>query len=277
MKKILVPTDLSKLSKEAFKTAKEIALNTGAEIHLLHGSFLVDPPEIKHGQPELDEKEIKTEKKHIKKLEKLKRKYQNLTIRTHFCNTHFVSEILSYSQDNLIDLIVMATDDYKAKDEYFAESNTLTVVRLSQCPVLVIKDKDYKWKSDEIIFASDFEEEAIPAFKNLLDIAIDLNLKINFTRISLPGKSNDEINTLVAPFVALCPKENLGIVWEHDDDSIEEGINYISKKFGYCAVAICSHHREYDISFYDKNLSEAIVYEAKTPVLTIPLLVEELA
>lgn len=277
MNKILVPTDLSKLSKEAFKTAKEIALKTGAEIHLLHGSFLIEPSQLKHAKSNLNKKEIKAEKKHIEKLEKLKHKNHNLTIRTHYCNTNFVSEILSYSKNNLIDLIVMATDDHKTQEAYLAESNALTIVRLSQCPVLVIKDEDYEWKGTEIIFASDFQEEAIPSFKNLLDIAIDLNLKINFTRIGLPGKSNEEINTLVAPFTALCPKENLGVIWEHNDDSIEEGINYISKKLGYYAVAICCHHREYDISFYDRNLSEGIIYEAKTPVLTVPLLVDELA
>jgi len=244
---------------------------------LLHGSFLVDAPKPKHGESKPDKKEVKAEKKHIEKLEKIKRKNQNLTIRTHYCNANFVSEILSYSQNNMIDLIVMATDDHKSEEKYLEESNTLTVVRLSQCPVLVIKDVDYKWKDTEIIFASDFQEEALPSFKNLLDFAINLNLKINFTKISLPGKSNEEINTLVKPFVALCPKENLGMIWEHDDDSVEEGINYISKKFGYCAVAICSHHREYDNDFYDDTLSEAIIYEALTPVLAVPLLVEELA
>lgn len=276
MKKILVPTDLSKLSKEAFKTAKEIANKTGAEIHMLYGSFLVDSPQQKHSESKPGKKEIKAEKKHLKKLEEIKRKNQNLTIRTHYCNTNFVSEILSYSQNNLIDLIVMATDDHKTEEKYLAESNTLTVVRLSQCPVLVIKDEDYKWKGTEIIFASDFQEEAIPSFKNLLDIVIALNLKINFTHISLPGKSSEEINTLVAPFTALCPKENLGMIWEHNDDSIEEGINYISKKFGYCAVAICSHHREYDNEFYDDTLSETIVFESEVPVLTIPIPSEEL-
>lgn len=276
MKKILVPTDFSKLSKEAFKTAKKIALKTGAEIHILHGSFLVDPPQQKHGKPAIEKKEVDLEKKHIKKLEKIKRKNQNLTIRTHYCNTHFVSEILSYSQDNEIDLIVMATDDYKTKDEYLAESNTLTVVRLSQCPVLVIKDKDYKWKDTEIVFASDFEEEALPAFESLVNFVKPFNLKINLIRIGIKDKSYKDLAKVVTPFTSICPIENLGVIWEHQDTSIEEGINFVGKKFGYCTIAIASHHREYDSSFYEANLSEAIIFESKTPVLTIPMLVEEM-
>jgi len=274
MKKILVPTDFSDLSNIAFNTAKEIAAKTNAEIHLLHGSFLYDNP----GLNRVKKKEAKAEKKHIEHLEKLRKKAnkEGVKVKTHYCNTHIVSEIMSYIQNHSIDLIVMATDDYKNKSDYLEESNTLKVVRLVQCPVLVIKDENYKLKTTEIVFASDFNKEALPAFKRLVNFANQMDLKINLVRISVEGEHYKNIDDIIRPFVAICDETNLGIVWEHEDESIEEGINEVSKKFDYCAISIGSHHREYDNDFYDDLLSETIVYEAKVPVLTIPIFSEEL-
>lgn len=274
MNKILVPTDFSDLSNVAFNTAKEIAAKTKAEIHLLHGSFLYDNP--KHHK--VKKKEIKTEKKHIEHLEMLRKKArkEDIKVKTHYCNTHIVSEIVSYNANNNIDLIVMATDDYKNKREYLEESNTLKIIRLAQCPVLIIKDADYKLKTTEIVFASDFKEEALPAFEQLVEFATPFNLTINLIRIGLQNKQYVDLEKVIKPFTEICPKENLGIIWEHHDTSIEDGLNEVSKKFGYCAIAIGSHHREYDNAFYDDNLSEAIVYESKVPVLAIPILSDEL-
>jgi len=279
MKKILVPTDFSDLSMEAFNTAKEMADEMDAEIHLLHGSFLLDNFKTKHSKEEFDKKQISLEKKHIKELEKLSRKQGNkdLKIKTHYCNTHFISEILSYSKNNAIDLIVMATDDYKNKDEYLEESNTLKIIRLAQCPVLVIKSEDHKWKAIEIVFASDFNKEALPAFENLVTFAKPFNLKINLIRIGTQDKLYKDLEKVVAPFAAICPKESLGIIWEHHDKSIQEGINQVSKKFGYCTIAIGSHHREYDNDFYKDTLSETIIFESEVPVLAIPISIEEIA
>jgi len=274
MKKILVPTDFSDLSTVAFNTAKEIAKKTKAEIHLLHGSFFYNNMEYE----KVRKKEIKAEKKNIEQLEKLRKKANKdgIKVITHYCNTHIVSEIMSYNRNHSIDLIVMATDDYKNKSDYLEESNTLKVVRLVQCPVLVIKDENYKLKTTEIVFASDFNKEALPAFKRLVDFANQIYLKINLVRISVEGEHYKNIDDIISPFVAICDKTNLGIVWEHEDDSIEEGINEVSKKFDYCAISIGSHHREYDNEFYDELLSETIVYESKAPVLTIPIFSEEL-
>jgi len=274
MKKILVPTDFSDLSTVAFNTAKEIAKKTKTEIHLLHGSFLYDNLEHK----KVKKKDIKAEKKHIEQLEKLRKKANKdgIKVITYYCNTHIVSEIISYNRNHSIDLIVMATDDYKNKSDYLKESNTLKVVRLVQCPVLVIKDADYKLKTTEIVFASDFEEEALPAFEKLLDFANQIDLKINLVRVSVEGENYKDIDDLVRPFVAICDKENFGIVWEHQDESIETGINELSKKFDNCAISIGSHHREYDNGFYDELLSETIVYKSKVPVLAIPIFSEEL-
>lgn len=274
MKKILVPTDFSNLSTVAFNTAKEIAKKSKAEIHLLHGSFLYDNP----GLNKVKKKEAKAEKKHIEHLEKLCKKANKdgIKVKTHYCNTHIVSNVMSYIQNHSIDLIVMATDDYKNKNDYLEESNTLKVVRLAQCPVLVIKDADYKLKTTEIVFASDFNEEALPSFKRLIDFSNQMKLKVNLVRIGVVDEHYKNIENAVRPFVAICDKTNLGIVWEHQDESIEAGINEVSKKFDYCLISICSHHREYDNEFYDDLLSETIVYESKASVLTIPILSEEL-
>jgi len=271
MKKILVPTDFSKLSKVTFNTAKVIAEKTDAEIHLLHGSFLLD----KMQKSIAKEKQINEERSHIAKLEKLSRNAnkENLKTETHYCNTHFLSKIVSFSE-NEFDLIVMGTDDFKNQDEYLKDSNALKVVRLTQCPVLVIKSEAYRWKNDEIIFASDFNKEIFPVFEELVDFAKLMNMKINLVRIGLEDKSYKKIEDIIEPFAAICPEENFGIVWEHNDSTIAAGLKYVCKKFNYCPIAIGSHHREYDNLFYDDAVSETIVFEAEVPVLTFPIFSE---
>jgi len=140
IKKILVPTDFSEISAQAFVYAEDIARKFGAEIHLVH-VLEKDPP-----IPLIRTFDMTTESV-VKKLEEDTRSLLN-QFRNKFSNDIQVKEVLlkgndfeeivEYSNNNDIDLIVIATHGRTGLLHTLLGSVAEKVIRYAKKPVLVI-------------------------------------------------------------------------------------------------------------------------------------------
>ncbi len=147
LKKILVPVDLSPLSKKAFKYALRLAQQFGTELTLLHvlepiaaatfdgGAFA--PVDIDEVSPNA--------KKELGKLINLAQNADVQKTRSLFCRGIASHEIVEEAKALDVDLIVMATHGYTGWKHFCIGSTAERVVRAAPCPVLVVRDKEHEF------------------------------------------------------------------------------------------------------------------------------------
>ena len=141
IKNILLPTDFSRLSLSAAQYAIDLAKQYDAKIHLLHVIEKTPPILAIHSLDLSEEKIIESIEQNAKEsLDKTLAKLQKDT------NVEFVTmlqkgidyeEIVSYSKNNNIDVIVIATHGRTGILHTLLGSVAEKVIRYAKCPVLV--------------------------------------------------------------------------------------------------------------------------------------------
>jgi nucleotide-binding universal stress UspA family protein len=122
LKEILFPTDFSTASETAGRTAREMALQAGGRLHVVH----VIPPVI--------DPAAATE--HLARA--AARLGDGVTVETVLLSGHVVREILAYARDKRIDLIVLGTHGRTGVSRAILGSVAESVVRLAPCLVLTV-------------------------------------------------------------------------------------------------------------------------------------------
>lgn len=144
IKNILLPTDLSATSFTATDFAVELANQYHAKIHLLHvlektppiltiRSLDLSQEKILKSFEEEGKKSLETAVKKIKK-----NRPETLKIETILKKGIDYEEIVKYSKDQKIDLIVIATHGRTGLLHTLLGSVAEKVIRYAKCPVLVI-------------------------------------------------------------------------------------------------------------------------------------------
>jgi nucleotide-binding universal stress UspA family protein len=160
MKTILVPTDYSDTANNALHYAVELAKFSKAKIILLHvypipvpaGEVhiaIISPQELKKG----NEARIKKLEKKIAKQVAGKIKVQSI-IRSGFA----VEEIMNVINEKKVDLVVMGITGTGNVSEILIGSHTVSLIKQTQTPVLVIP-KDARYKDiKKIMLAYDYSK-----------------------------------------------------------------------------------------------------------------------
>jgi len=141
IKKILCPTDFSEPSYEAIKTAGELAFHFGSELYLLH---VVSPvPVIPMGggavfNVPLYEQELEVFSK--RSLEEIinQMEWRDMKVRLIVLRGNPPDEIVRIAEEEMVELIVIATRGRTGFDRIIFGSVAEKVVRLAPCPVLTI-------------------------------------------------------------------------------------------------------------------------------------------
>ena len=179
MKKILVPVDFSKPSAHALQIAARIAKQLNAEIIVLHMIGISEAVLAKDEGQEYEEAKyyMNLARKRFKPF--LNQPYlEDIKVREIVQNYKDFKELNKVAQEQHIDLIVMGSHGTSGLGDFFVGSNTEKVVRSSDVPVLVVKMPNPDFKIEHIIFACDFKEDSILAFKNVKEFAANFSLQL---------------------------------------------------------------------------------------------------
>jgi nucleotide-binding universal stress UspA family protein len=162
MKTILIPTDFSEISHNAIEYAAEMALqmHEHSKIILLHvyqvQVMSAEAPVVIPVWEDIEKDCMNA----LKKIEhNLYRKYvKNIDIKC-VCRIGFVVDeiIKQYTIENNIDLIVMGMQGASFLSEKLMGSNTTSLIRKANCPVLIINEHIKFKKIERIVLACDFE------------------------------------------------------------------------------------------------------------------------
>lgn len=143
--KILVPTDFSDHSEQAFNFALNLAQEFGSEIVLLN---VLEPlPRIRSArlarQTRNSQDELTVAEQELRKM--AARSDLRSSISSTVRAGEAPNEITAAAKDLNADLIVIATHGHTSWRRFCLGSTTDSVVRHASCPVLVVREKEHEF------------------------------------------------------------------------------------------------------------------------------------
>jgi len=191
VKKILLPTDFFPCANQALDHALYLARKYGAQFHMLHAIVLHD-------------KDPHNPAAHVINLEDVQKRLQELAaadmstslgerddsgIEIFMEQRRGVSAadvILRYTKEENIDLIVMGTHGRRGLGHLFLGSVAEEVVRMSDCPVLTIREQAEQTDIDDvtrILVPLDFSEHANNGLRHAKHMADTYGAKLDLLHI----------------------------------------------------------------------------------------------
>ena len=277
MKKIIVPIDFSTHSEYALKTAASLAKKYNASIYALH---MLDIQEVS-----LTESEVYQQEKAVFFLKLAEKKFNNFLKKPYLEDLNVVpiikhykvfSEVNAVAKEVDADIIIMGSQGTSGLKEFFVGSNTEKVVRYAEVPVLVIKNEMHNTDFKDIVVATDFSEESIPAFQKLLKTLDFLNARKHILYVNLPNedfKTTPEMETMANEFLMKVEGNtdrmiNMNYVC---DRSAEKGILSFSNAVGADLISVITHGRKGLSHIFAGSIAEDITNHSALPIMTFKI------
>lgn len=274
MKTILVPVDFSEYSEFALEVAASIAKDKGANIIAVHMLGLSNAFLTKDESEEVYNAMyyMKLAKKRFKEF--LNKPYlKDIEVIDTIKNYKDFSELNKVAKEFQADLIVMGSHGTSGFAEIFVGSNTEKVVRTSEIPVLVIKERMKDFNIKQVIYVSDLELESVGAYvkTRIFLLNFDCELELLFVKLPEYFHSTREMSDKYNKFLdatglnELVPPE----IRYYDDYSLESGVFNYCKKHEEDVIIIPTHGRKGLSHFFYGSYGEDVVNHSTIPVLTM--------
>ncbi|HLF35226.1 MAG TPA: universal stress protein [Cyclobacteriaceae bacterium] len=283
MKKILVPTDFSEQAKNALDFAIQIARRSEAAIILLNvldypglstvwmgGLNIIggtEPPADHLDETFVNSLLDKAKDELADSIRTAGGTGMNITPKVEIGNPYFcISEKIT-AED--INLVVMGTRGISGLEDVLIGSTAEKVVRLSQCPVITIKQKCELNKIKHMIFASNFEEKQDHIVEELLKMQQILDATLHLVKVNTPNnfQSNQVMTREMKEFV-----EKYGIrkytTNLYNDYLEEDGIIHFAEDIDADMISLATHGRTGLMHLLSGSIAEDVVNHARRPVWT---------
>lgn len=270
MKHFLVPTDFSDKASSAVNYAVRLAQHVNASITLfncVHVPVFVGD-EIMTSVP-FDEIEKDTEASLNKLKESLLSKFPRATINTIVKVGFSAAEIISYTEKNNFDLIVMGITGAGKIDRFFGSTST-AVSKKSKVPVLIVPAESQLKKLDNIVFALDFKEIENPEGINII---IELAKKFGSNLIGLNireyhQKGSHETSLSAHQAETLLSELPHRIVSYPDSSPVEGLEHYLEDHEVDMLVMLKRKHRLFDLLVNGSN-THKMAFHTHIPLLIL--------
>jgi len=274
MKKILVPTDFSEHAENALKVAAELAKKHNSEIYLMHMLELpLQEVDALNSQSVLPEAIFFMKLAH-KQFEKVMSQdyLEGITIHETVKSDISFSEINEACKENKIDLIIMGSHGSSGLREVFIGSNAEKVVRNSDVPVLVIKNKHNDFEIKNFVFASDFKKDNKETYKQAVDFAKSFEANVHLLMVNTANNftTTTASKKRIKDFIKNVDFNNYTINI-YNDETVEQGILNFSKDIDADIIGVSTHGRQGIAHFFNGSISEDLVNHAKRPVITFKI------
>ena len=272
MKNILIPTDFSACANNAAEIGINLAKKTGAGIHFLH---IISTPVDWVKLPKEKEQYFPEIKKAIgfaeAELDKLHRKAEKAGIKVERFLVYNKSsdEIINHAKKYKDDFIVMGSHGSSGIREVFIGSNAQKVVRYSQVPVLVVRDKPKQFDVKNILFVSDFTKRSEKAYDMALTFSDMTNAKMHLLFVNTPGRFEDSVDTRdrMKSFLKKAPKDSTAHI--ENALEVETGVLQVAQDHKYDLIVMSTEGRKGIRQMLAHSIAEAVVNHATVPVLCI--------
>lgn len=283
MKKLLVPLDFTDISEYGLQLAAQIGNHIEVEIIMLNyinppteGGFSSIGDITSEGELAEDQAFMAaTVKKNRENMEELISKYAALSKaqfnpRLQIGKLEFIDD---YIKDNKIDLVVMGTSGESTFSEFFLGNHTEQVIRISQCPVLSVKDTVKKFEPRDMVLATDLHTGSKVEIAFIKEFASWFGSKIHLLHVVKDDKQVDKAKENEVKKYA--DEHSL----EHYETHVLAGdkedviVNFVKRnKIGM--VAVTTRARRGLNNLFFGSLSEDLVKEMDIPVLVLTVNME---
>ena len=182
--------------------------------------------------------------------------------------------IIDSAHKHQADLIVMGSHGTSAFKELFVGSNTEKVVRTSDIPVLVIKNRHENFSVTNFVFAINWEDNSTNAIIEAYKLSKILGAKMTLLHINTPGhylttkEVKDEFERLFKDS-AITAEDVLTTVYS--DRSIANAILNFCEETKADLIGVATHGRRGLSHFLNQSISEDVVNHSGIPVVTFKL------
>jgi len=170
--------------------------------------------------------------------------------------------------------VVMGSHGLHGVEELFIGSHAQKVVRFSPVPVLLVKNADPELEINNVVFASDFEDEVKGAFERVLDFAQLVGSKVHLLFINTPANFTDssKIHKKMDSFKELNPEIAESTDVYNCTYDVEDGLLLSCNRMNADVIAMVTHGRKGIIRLVRRSITETIINYSKIPVLSLPYL-----
>ncbi len=272
--KILVPTDFSTFSFNAFDLAMQFARASGGEILLMH---VIEPPSASFSsmgeQVEANMDNIyvvQLSEKIEYELKALQSANSEVLITTIMKLGDPFVEINDLAQWEKVDMIIMGEKGVSEVEGLFVGSLTDKVVRSSRCPVITVNQSIENRDLAHLLYATDLLEEHPKLVRLLKDIQELFDATLHIVKINTRLNYANDIDTDLAlkHLVAKYGLENAEThTYAHEDE--EDGIIYFADKIKADLIAMGVHKKSgFRRLISGGDLAQDVAEHSARPVLT---------
>ncbi len=276
MKNILIPTNLDEFGEFAYSIASQLAAKMNHKITLLsiveaHSSAILNKNGelIDDGESDYSDLHKERDKRKDALIEWAKDKELVSSIYSTAGNVNQV--ILSFIENNDVDLVVMGTKGIWGWKDKMQGSHTEYIANHSKTPVLSLKCDRSNMSIKEFLFVSDFHQKEKLNFTLINEIADAFEAKIIMLYIN---RDNSESQETILSNMQKCATINEFKNYEfqiYNDKNVEHGVSRFCQERNIDLIILGSSQQKGITSLFKHSVSRDIVNHLFHPVITFPL------
>ena len=269
MVNILVPTDLSEVSKIAVQYALKVVNKLGGTLTLLHVVTIIQPTratmrlQLKSLEKELLDTSREDLEAFVKSISK-QMKTESIKVRV-AKGTSFNHTVKREAKKLRTGLIVMGTKGASGLRKYVLGSNTASVIEISHVPVLAVPELGEFKSFKNVVYATDLRHVQ-KELKTLIPYLEKFNSTVHLLHVTSSLKEVSALEKKIDGIVKKAGITNV-ICKVIVNKNIDEAIDYYVSEANADLLTMFTH----DVSFYEKlfnrSMTRKMAFHSKIPLL----------
>lgn len=273
--KVICPTDFSLNAYHAMHYAALLAHKTGNNLILIHAiSSSVSSPILKGVRADETNMKIEDAGNKLKQfIEEIRDRFPSIKVSYFVSEDKIIDSIKKKSDEDSDSIVVMGTLGATGMKKKLFGSNTISVIKHTSLPVLVVPANTPLRSPDKIVVATDYYLSDLGAINYIVSIATKLNSEIKIIHVIDGNKSEQEEKMLLNDFSAWIMKStnypNLHCSLFRNSNISEGIINFTNSVKGDL-ISITTHKKGFLNKMFEKNIAEDVIKQLKVPVIVFP-------
>ena len=270
MVNILVPTDLSELSKIAVQYALKIVNKLGGTLTVLHVVTIIQPTratmrlQLKSLEKELMDTSREDMEAFVKTITKQLKTEVSINVKV-AKGTSFNDTVKREAKKLRTGLIVMGTKGASGLRKYVLGSNTASVIEVSHVPVLAVPELGEFKSFKNVVYATDLKNVQ-KELKTLIPYLEKFNSTVHLLHVTSSLKEVSALEKKIDGIVKKAGVTNV-VCKVIVNKNIDEAIDYYVAESNADLLAMFTH----DVSFYEKlfnrSMTRKMAFHSKIPLL----------
>lgn len=276
MKNILVPTDFSEVSEDAFHFAYALAAYNGGSlkvIHVSHPSFDTANPMgtyIPGSFEKLKREQLDHFMDRLSPLESATATENRIPISAEVVIGFTTEEIIRYSKDSGVDMVIMGTTGEGGFLNKLIGSVSSRVAQKAWCPVMLIP-KGYRSKGfKNILYASDHKAVDEVMVREMVDFALFHGANIHLLHVKESSKDDFRVAKTIFEEIVSTSAPNLSYQYSIvESKSVFQGIQRYIEKNEIDLLSMVTAHRGFIEDLFHKSLTKQMAFGTDIPLLVM--------